>query len=225
MSYQLNREIELLKRVFLSLSTRVEENVSLASEAFLFLDPEKAATVVQNDEDINREEVDVEEECLKILALHQPVATDLRYIISILKINNYLERIGDLAVNMAKKVLCIKTAGVNTIPVDFDFVPIIEKVKWMLKNSLDALVQVDGPLAREVCRTDDVVDNQKRAANVAIVAVLKANPDNCDTLLNVLSITRHLERIADHSANIAEDVIYLVEGSIIRHSDKGSSLK
>ena len=218
MSYQLNREIELLKRVFLSLSTRVEENVALASDAFQTLDAAKAKTVILNDIDINREEIDVEEECLKILALHQPVATDLRYIISILKINNYLERIGDLAVSMAKKVVYIANTGTETLPVDFDFQPIMEKVKWMLKHSLDSLVQVDALLAREVCREDDVVDAQKRAANDVIVATLKDHPDQCEVLLNVLSITRHLERIADHAANIAEDVIYMVEGSIIRHT-------
>jgi len=217
MSYQLNREIELLKRVFLSLSTRVEENVALAAEAFQTLDVVKAKTVIENDIEINKEEIDVEEECLKILALHQPVAGELRYIISILKINNYLERIGDLAVSMAKKVVYIANDGTETLPVSFDFRPIMDKVKWMLKHSLDSLVQVDAPLAREVCREDDVVDAQKREAHNVIVGTLKANPDQCEVLLNVLSITRHLERIADHASNIAEDVIYMVEGAIIRH--------
>jgi phosphate transport system protein len=218
MSYQLSREIELLKRVFLSLSTRVEENVALAADAFLTLDTEKARRVIQNDTDINREEINVEEECLKILALHQPVATELRYIVTVLKINNYLERIGDLAVNMAKKVLYMSASDVTKVTIEFDFNPIITNVKWMLKHSLDSLIQMDADLARTVCHEDDVVDNQKRDANLAIVSILKTTPGTCEMCLNVLSITRHLERIADHSANIAEDVIYLVEGSIIRHT-------
>ncbi|NBV41408.1 phosphate transport system regulatory protein PhoU [bacterium] len=218
MSYQLNREIEYLKKVFLSLSTRVEENIHLAFEAFRTLNAETALIVIQNDNEINKEEIDVEEECLKILALHQPVASELRYIISILKINNYLERIGDLAVNVAKKVICIHRENPPAPHINFDFAPLMEKVSWMLKQSLDALVNVDAPLAREVCRADDFVDEQKRAANLAIIAHLKQDPSHCEGLLNILSIARHLERIGDHATNIAEDVIYLVEGSIIRHN-------
>jgi phosphate transport system protein len=218
MSHQLNREIELLKRVFLSLSTRVEENIHLAFQSFRNIDAPLAKIVIQNDNDINREEMDVEEECLKILALHQPVASDLRYIISILKINNYLERIGDLAVNIAKKVIQISKAP-DRPAVDFDFDPLMEKVILMLKNSLDSLVQVDAPLARDVCRMDDFVDNEKRKANQLIIAAIKARPEQCEVLLSVLSITRHLERIGDHAAHIAIDVIYMVEGAIIRHTE------
>ena len=218
MSKHLQRELDSVKKLFLTLSALVEENVLLSAKAFKEMDTALAKKVIQADDEIDRMEIEVEEECLKILALHQPVATDLRYIISILKINNYLERIGDLAVSMAKKVVYIANTGTETLPVDFDFQPIMEKVKWMLKHSLDSLVQVDALLAREVCREDDVVDAQKRAANDVIVATLKDHPDQCEVLLNVLSITRHLERIADHAANIAEDVIYMVEGSIIRHT-------
>lgn len=218
MSYQLNREIDLLKRVFLSLSTRVEENIHLASQAFQNMDPELSKIVIHNDDAINREEMNVEEECLKILALHQPVASELRYIISILKINNALERIGDLAANIAKKV--IRLSQYPDAPrVNFDFNPLTQNVAWMIKNSLDALVNVDAPLARAVCRADDTVDAEKHAANKVIIETIKANPEHTEALLNVLSIARHLERIADHAAHIAIDVIYMVEGSIIRHNE------
>ncbi len=218
MSYQLNREIDLLKRVFLSLSTRVEENLHLACQAFETLDGSLSKRVIQNDDTINREEMDVEEECLKILALHQPVASELRFIVSILKINNALERIGDLAANIAKKVIRL-TQYPDTPKVDFDFSPLTESVGWMIKSSLDSLVNVDAPLARAVCRADDNVDSLKHAANKVIIDTIKSHPDHTEALLNILSIARHLERIADHAVHIAIDVIYMVEGSVIRHNE------
>ncbi|NDC82498.1 phosphate transport system regulatory protein PhoU [bacterium] len=217
MSHQLNREITYLKRVFLSLSTRVEENVRLAITAFNNLDAEIAKTVIANDDLIDRDELDVEEECLKILALHQPVAGDLRYIISILKINSYLERIGDLSTSIAKKTLQITHAFAEKSAIDFDFSDLFEKVTWMLNNSLNAIVHVDAQLALEVCRADDLVDDQKHAANKAIVDAIKLNPQMLESLLCVLSVTRHLERIADHATNISEDVIYMVDGAVVRH--------
>lgn len=217
MSYQLNREIDLLKKVFLSLSGRVEENVRLATESFKTLDTSIAKTVIANDDLIDSEEIDVEEECLKILALHQPVAGDLRFIVSILKINSYLERIGDLSTSIAKKILQIAPVFQDNIPVDFDFTDLFGKVNWMLSNSLDALVNVDAHLALEVCKADDLVDDEKRAANTAIIGAMKKYPDHLEAMLSVLSIARHLERIADHATNISEDVIYMVDGAIIRH--------
>lgn len=215
MSLHLDREINHLKTVFSNLSTCVEENVQLALDAFRELDSRLAKQVIATDERINREEIDVEEECLKILALHHPVATDLRYIVAVIKMNYDLERIGDLSVNIARKVIAIVEHGKVEIP--FDFTEIMEKVTWMLRSSLDALVNVDAKLARLVCRTDDAVDTQKRLARLAIVNQIKKTPDECDILIHMFSIARHLERIADHATNMAEDIIYLVEGEITRH--------
>lgn len=220
MGLHLDREINHLKTVFSDLSTCVEENVQLALDAFRALDPQRARQVIATDARINREEIDVEEECLKILALHQPVATDLRYIVAILKMNYDLERIGDLSVNIARKVIAIAESG-NT-PIPFDFTEIMEKVTWMLRSSLDALVNVDAALARQVCRTDDAVDDQKRLARMSIVDQIKKTPESCDILIHMFSIARHLERIADHATNMAEDIIYLVEGEITRHQSHAS---
>lgn len=217
MSYRMNKEIEYLKRVFLSVSTLVEENVAIAFDAFVTMNPEKARLAIQNDADINREEIDVEEECLKILALHQPVASELRYIVSVLKINSTLERIGDLAVSVAKKSQWVMDAQVPLATWDIAFLKMMDGVRLMLKNSLDSLIHVDVGLAREVCRMDDDIDEQKQVAHRRLVHLLTESKADVGVILHVMSIIRHVERMADHAAHIAQVVIYLGEGAIIRH--------
>ncbi|NDD66381.1 phosphate transport system regulatory protein PhoU [bacterium] len=217
MSYRMNKEIEYLKRVFLSVSTLVEENVAIAFDSFVTMNPEKARLAIQNDADINREEMDVEEECLKILALHQPVASELRYIVSVLKINSTLERIGDLAVSVAKKSQWVMDAPPPLASWDIAFQPMMDGVRLMLKNSLDSLINVDVGLAREVCRMDDDIDEQKQVAHRRLVQLLTESKADVGVILHVMSIIRHVERMADHAAHIAQVVIYLGEGAIIRH--------
>jgi len=174
-----------------------------------------AERVVQADHEIDIAEVDLEEDCLKILALHQPVAIDLRFIIAVLKINNDLERIGDLAVNIAERSIFLCAHPTTQIP--FDLQQIAEKSQFMLRRSLDSLVNLDVALAREVCRTDDEVDAINRGMYDLVKDAIRANPDQIEVLIPHLSISRYLERIADHATNIAEDVIYMVEGIISRH--------
>jgi len=217
MSYRMNKEIDYLQRVFLSVSTRVEENVQLAFDAFVKMDRDKALQAIANDAEINREEIDVEEECLKILALHQPVASELRYIVSILKINATLERIGDLAVSVAKKSQLIMNGTTELPALGIEFTKMMAGVRTMLKTSLDALIKVDMVMARDVCRMDDEIDEQKQVANRRLIDVLKETTDGVEVLLNMMSVIRHVERIADHAAHIAQAVIYLGEGAIIRH--------
>lgn len=208
------RELEKIKKLLLSLCSMVEENVVLSTEALKNLDLELAQKIIQKDHEIDQMEITVEEECLKILALYQPVASDLRFLIAILKINNDLERIGDLAVNIAKKIKHLPVASENIVSL---FPELIEKVLLMMKKSLDAFVQGNADLAREVCQLDEEVDSLKRKMAKKIIIEIKADPENIEALLAVLNISKHLERIGDLSTNIAEDIIYIVEGEITRH--------
>jgi phosphate transport system protein len=160
-------------------------------------------------------EVDLEEDCLKILALYQPVATDLRVIVSVMKINNDIERIGDLAVNIAERTLFLCTKGPVEAP--SDLAEMRSKALAMLTRSLEALVRMDTKCARDVRTSDDEVDALNRKLFQEFAAAVRRNPDHVECLLSYLLVGRHLERIADYATNIAEDVIYLMEGEIVRH--------
>lgn len=218
MSEHLNREIQKVKNSLATLSTLVEESFQNAIKAYLTLDSELAESVIAADEEIDVKEVDVEEDCLKILALHRPVARDLRMIVSILKINNDLERIGDLASNLASRTIKISHLDSQESLVDFNVM--FQKSRMMLKKSLDALVNVDVALARAVLKLDDEVDELKNELRDQIRELLVNNPKSTPILMHNLSIVYYLERIGDLSTNIAEDVIYLEEGTIIRHKTK-----
>lgn len=211
----LRREVDRLKRKLLALSAYVEESVQRAVKSVSERDEKLAQRVIETDFEIDEMEVDVEEDCLKILALYQPVAIDLRFIIAVLKINNDLERIGDLAVNIAERAVSLsKQARVDS---PFDFQTMAERVQKMLQKALDALVNGDEKLAREVLVSDDEIDEMNRQMYDSIKLGIRQSPENVDTLIQVLAISRNLERIADHTSNIAEDVIYMVDGDIIRH--------
>jgi phosphate transport system protein len=215
LSIHLQREIEKVKKGLLSLCALVEEQVQWAVRALLDRDAELARKVERRDLEVDQREVEVEEECLKALALHQPVASDLRFIVSALKMNSDLERIGDLAVNIAKKALAFCSQTSMEIP--FDLAGMWKKTQTMLRDSLDALVNLNAPLANSVCARDYEVDRMKRDIRHKAEEMMRANPDFAPVLLTLLAVSRNLERIADHATNIAEDVIYMVEGRIIRH--------
>jgi phosphate transport system protein len=215
MSVHLQREIEKLKRSLLSLCALIEEQVQIAVRALLDRNPEAAREVEDRDRQIDQREVDVEEECLKILALHQPVAVDLRLIVSALKMNNDLERIGDLAVNVAHKAITLSEHPPIEFP--FDLAEMSEKTQAMLRDSLDALVNLDASLANNVCARDDEVDRMKRDIRLWAEDVLRVEPEKVSSLMALTAAARNLERIADHATNIAEDVIYMVDGHIARH--------
>jgi phosphate transport system protein len=215
MKRHLQRELESLKKQILSLGAMAEERVRMAIEAFENRNGELAQQIIVSDQEIDEAEVEVEEECLKILALHQPVAVDLRFISAAIKINNDLERVGDEAVNIAERVENIARRAPVNVP--FEYGTMAEKTETMLHNSLDALVNLDADLAYKVCLSDDEVDDINRDIYDKIKEVIKAHPDRVGYLINLLFIARHLERIADHATNIAEEVIYMVEGEIPRH--------
>jgi phosphate transport system protein len=215
MSAHLHVEIEKLKKKIVALTAVVEDAVRKAVKSVDDGNAELAQQLIDGDTDIDRTEVDIEEDCLKLLALYQPVATDLRFIVAVLKINNDVERVGDLAVNIAERALFLCTQ--EPIDVPFDFAEMRRKTLAMLRDSLGALMNMDARLARQVRALDDEVDEINREMYLKIGQAVRKDPHHIERLLSYLSASRHLERIADYATNIAEDVIYLIEGQIVRH--------
>ena len=222
MPAHLKKEIDNLKKELLTLCGIVEDSFWQAVKSIKNRDVKLAEKVIDSDIEIDQMEVKVEEDCLKILALHQPVAIDLRFIITALKINNDLERIGDLAVNIAERSQFLSAQK----PIDmlFDFETMAEKTQAMVKKSLDALVNIDCDLASQVCEADDEIDAINRQMYDQVKGQIKQAPENIETLIHLLSVSRHLERIADHATNIAEDVIYMAKGEIVRHKTENYRL-
>jgi phosphate transport system protein len=220
MGKHFDRELEKLKKRILSLGALVEERVYLAIKAIESRDSDLAARIIQSDYEIDETEVEVEEECLKILALYQPVAIDLRFIVAVIKINNDLERIGDEAVNIAERIQSI--AKRSTFSFHFDYTEMAEIAAAMLKQSLDALVNMDIDTAFRVITMDDEVDDIQSRAYSEIKQAMREHPEEMTYLINLYLISRHLERVADHATNIAEEVVYLIEGEIVRHEDFNS---
>lgn len=215
MTKHLLRDLDHLKKQLLLVGAMVEGAILKATTALLERRPELAAEVLQGDDAIDAREVMVEEECMKILALHQPVAIDLRYIITVLKVNNDLERMGDLAGNIAGRAAELLRHDPIRVPPEFP--TMIETVRRMVHDSLDALIQSDVALARRVLLADDIVDQIHRQMFRDMQALAKQTPSIIEAAISMLSASRNLERIADQCTNIAEDVIFLVEGEIVRH--------
>lgn len=221
MKVHLDTEIDKLKRSILILSSMVEEAVRNAVVAVTERDGEKALRVIENDNAIDRKEIEIEEECLKILALHQPVAGDLRYVVTCMKVNNELERIGDLGESIAKRACFIaKHPGTENI---VDFKPMMDIARNMLKGALDSLIYMNEDLAREVMNRDDSVDKYRRDIFKELKKNIKKDPERVSYYLNLMNVSRHLERIADCATNICEDIIYMIRGDIVRHSGLGDA--
>lgn len=218
MPAHLRRDLDKLKRMILSFGAAVEESAKLSMKALRDYDANIAGRVIERDNQINRDEVEIEEECLKILALHQPVAIDLRFVVTVLKVNSDLERIADFCVNTSKRVRTM--AKQPPIAVPKELLLIAEKSIGMVKASLDCLIEQDVMRARAVCLADDEVDNLQRKLYDIILAEIKANPEHTAQWMQVFSMVRYFERMGDYATNIAEDVIYLVEGEVIRHKEQ-----
>jgi phosphate transport system protein len=223
MTKRLQLELEKIKKEVLSLCAMVEERVHMAKKAVETWDADLAQEIIRKDYEIDAVEVEVEEECLKILALHQPVAVDLRFLIAVIKINNDLERIGDEAANLAKRVENISRR--KKLELSFDYSTMAEKVVTMLHMSIDSLVNQDLDLAFQVMTMDDDVDRMYREIYDRIKEEISRRPEYVGYMINLNGISRHLERIGDHCTNIAEEVIYLIEGEIIRHAKKPAEQK
>ncbi len=215
MSLHMQREMEKLKKKLLYLGSLVEDNLKAAIRSVANRDNLLASQVIQKDKLVDEMEVEVEEDCLKVLALYQPVAGDLRFIVAVLKINNDLERIGDQAANIATKVKSLGPGANANIPFNFD--EMYENVQMMLRQSLDSLINMDTSVARAVCRNDDKVDEMKKVVREQVMAEISVHPDYAVVLMANLGVARNLERVADLATNIAEDVIYMTVGNIVRH--------
>ena len=210
------REMERLTCEILKLAASVEEMILIATQALCDGRRDLAEQVVNGDATIDDWEVRIEEECLKILALHQPVAADLRRVTAVLKINNDLERMADLAVNIAERALYLDENCPGAIIPEKLEAMTTAAVK-MVRGSLDAFVNLDACKARAVCAYDDEVDRLNREIIAELKESLRSYPERLEAGFELFSATRHLERIADHATNIAEDVVYMKEGAIIRH--------
>ena len=209
---RLHRKIEKLKSIILAIGTEVEENIHLSIRAMKTLDKDLASRVVEADRAIDRMGIDLEEECLEILALHQPVASDLRFIVGIFKMNQNLERMGDMAANIARNAFDLSNEQPVSIPQSY-FV-MSEDVVRTVKRSLDAFVNLDTQKAYEVLVEDDRIDLQKHQLHSDFVQRLAREPEKARQLILLFLVSRHLERIGDHATNIAEDVVYMVTGEV-----------
>jgi len=215
MTKHLHRDLEAVHQEILSLSAMVEGMIDQATTALLDRKHDIATTVIASDEKVDRREVRIEEDCLKILALHQPVAIDLRRIATVMKVNNDLERIADLAVNIAERALALD--NFLQFPVPKKLKSMVSMSTQMVRNALDAFVVLDASAARSVLSMDDAIDELNLEIIRELQSLIQQQPDLVVPALHCFSASRHIERIGDHATNIAEDVIYLVEGDIVRH--------
>lgn len=209
------REIEKLKAHLVYLFKMVEMNYTLACRSLNDGDMAAADEVYRQEKEIDDKKIDIQEECFKIIALHQPVAFDLRFIMAALKFNNDLERIGDMAVSIANRAQTLNDLAPLDLP--FDVGHMANHVHSMLTRSLDALIKLDQDLAVAVLGDEEAVDEMHRSNLQVIKELMAKNPENIDALVNYLSVSRYLERIADYVTNLSEEVVYIVEGEIVYH--------
>ena len=218
MSLHLHRDLDKLKKEVLRLGNLVELAINNAFLALNNRDSSIVEEVLTNEEQINEMEVQIEEECLKILALHQPVAVDLRFLVVTLKVNNVLERMGDIAKNIAERAKDLMESDV--IPdLGQPMQGLPDLVRTMVRSSLDSLVKLDDQLARKIIEMDDEVDQINRDMYAAVKSLVAEQPSVADSAINLLSCSRNMERIGDLATNIAEDVIFVVEGKVVRHAE------
>jgi phosphate transport system protein len=214
-------ELDHLKTKLLEMSSLVEAAIQRSISAVTQKDRTAADEVFRNEARINAIEVEIDEFAINLLALHQPMAADLRLIVAALKINTDLERMGDLSVNIAQRALSLMEEPVIKPMIDIPHIAGL--VQSMVRKSLDAFVTRDADLARSVLASDDAVDSLRTATYHELVSYMERDPENIKAALDLLAITRNLERLADHSTNIAEDVLFLVKGIDVRHHAEARS--
>lgn len=213
--YTFHHELTNLNKKLLKMSAMVEERVRQAAQVIASRDNDLVQKIIRCDYEVDDLEIEIEEDCLKILALHQPVAKDLRFLVTVIKINSEMEQIADIAVSIAKRVQNIsKFKHASAVP--YDFSEMSEKAVLMLKKSIDALVAGDVILARSLFLDDDEVDTLKDRCYSDIKERIRNDAEHPGYHINTYLLGRHLERIADRAVNIAEEIIYLVEGTITR---------
>lgn len=220
-------ELDKLKQRILYLGSEVEANLIKAEKALMDFDHTLARDIITTDASIDTIEISVEEKCLQILAQHQPVASDLRFVVTVLKINNDLERIGDLVVKIADRILLLADrhyapfSSPQAVQFPERFQHMFAETAKMVKMSLDSFVMMDADLAYKVRLWDDQVDEAKTAIRQQIEEIIQNDFTQQPYLGMLLSVSRSLERIADHATHIAENVIYMLQGLIVRHTPEG----
>ena len=215
MAAHLLRELDNLQRDLIALAGLVEDAIHKATRALQTRNLVLAREVIEGDSQIDDEDNHVHEECLKILALHQPVATDLRRIVSVMMITTDLERMGDLAEEIAERAISLH--GAVHVPIPEKLQRMADVTTMMVRQSLDSFVNLNYTQAERVRRMDDEVDRYNEEIIHELIKAMQSNPEMIEPGLSMFSATRHLERIADHATNIAEDVIYLIGGELVRH--------
>lgn len=216
MQISFDEELATLKEKLLLMGSKVEEAIRLAMKALVDRDSRLAKRVIQSDREVNDIEIEIDDICHRLLALHQPMAGDMRFITSSMKINSDLERIGDLAVNIAERALTLNEVAPLKPFIDIPRIATI--AQEMVKVSLDSLVNRDPVMAKKVCERDDEVDNLNDQIIRELISYMLEDRANIKRALDLILVSRYLERVADHATNVAEDVIYMVEGKDIRHS-------
>ena len=222
MERHFDEELKLLKSKLLEMAARVEAAIAGSVKSLVRRDEKLARDVIVNDREINELELEIEDLCLKLLALHQPMAMDLRFIAAAMKINNDLERMGDQAVNIAERSQDL-IAKPPLKPL-VDIPRMAELAQKMAKDSIDAFVRGDTVSAQEICRRDNEVDALNDQVLRELLAFMIANTSTIERAVGLILVARHLEKIADHATNISEEVIYIVEGRVIKHHHLDSSI-
>jgi phosphate transport system protein len=212
------QELELLKGKLLEMSALVESAVYRSVQGVVEKNEELAQQVIRNEGRVNQLEIEIDDMAISLLVLQQPLAADLRLVTAAIKINNDLERMGDLAVNIAESALSLMKDPVIRPLIDIPHIAGL--AQSMVRKALDAFVNRDTELARSVLASDDAVDNMRTASYHELISFMENNPQQISQALYLLSVVRNLERIADHSTNIAEDVLFLVKGIDVRHHNE-----
>ena len=216
MTTHLQRQFDRLRIMIIQVGALAEESLQLAIRAINERDVDLARQVIADDRRVDLMEIEVEEECLHTLALYQPLANDLRFLIAVLKIHNDLERIADLSTKLAEQAIFLaEKPELQSIP--FDLAGMVSRAATMLRQSLDSLVGLDIGQAREVLVADDEVDGIHASMYASVIQAMRQNPQNLEQYIHMINISRTLERIADYAVNIAEDVLYVAQGDIVRH--------
>ena len=221
MQRHFERELELLRTNIIKMGSIVDEQVEHALDALLNENLELAKRVVERDKKVDEFDNLIDSQCERIFALNQPVAIDLRLIIAALTINHELERIGDIAVNLAERTESLR--GHSDLLKSTNLVAMATHARQMVKDAIDAFVNNDAELARRICEEDDIVDEENRAILGQLTDKIKGDPALVEAGMHTLILSRHLERLADHATNIAEDVIFVVDAKIIKHHAEGTS--
>ena len=216
-----HEELNAVKARLLAMSGEAEAALGLAVEALLERDGEKARQVIRNDRIIDNMEMEIEEQCINLLALHQPMARDLRMLTSALKISNDLERVGDHAVNIAQSAE--RLAEARAITPEPEIVEMARLSREMLSDALEAFIRGDAQAGRDVCRRDDKVDALHKSVFRILLTHMMEDPHTIGSGMELFLVSRNLERVADLATNIGEDVVFLVEGKSIKHhaEDRG----